>query len=61
LHTVGVRNQGIIDIDKSNDITKIIQPSCNLRSHLDGVRGIFFFLDDPIMATVSEVSHLNEF
>ncbi|KAL4449253.1 hypothetical protein ABPG74_015635 [Tetrahymena malaccensis] len=33
---------------------KIWNPKCTLRSHLDGVRGLFFTAVDPILVTASE-------
>lgn len=33
---------------------KFMQPKCTLRSHFDGVRGVFFTAMEPMLATVSE-------
>lgn len=39
---------------------KIWNPKCTLRSHLDGVRGLFFTAVNPILVTASEVSLFND-
>lgn len=32
----------------------MLNPKCTLRSHLDGVRGLFFTENEPILVSVSE-------
>lgn len=39
---------------------KILNPKCTLRSHLDGVRSLFFTAVDPILVTASEVIRLKK-